>query len=67
MRKLIRNIWRARAKDLKVKQSEFIKNAWNETQIQKVGIDKRIRNQAKGTHKKSIFRYRIEMFTGGNS
>lgn len=63
MRKYIRNIIRHKAKKEKVKPSKYVKYIFNEIQIRKYGSECRSKNQAKGTHPKHLWNYRIAMAT----
>jgi hypothetical protein len=63
MRKYIRNIIRHKAKKEKVKPSGYVKYMFNDIQIRKHGSECRSRNQARGTHKRYLWPYRVALST----
>ena len=63
MRKYIRNIIRYRAKQQKIKPSVHVKSMFDYLQRKKYGSDVRNKNQARGTHKKSLWSFREALAT----
>ena len=59
MRKYIRNIIRYRAKQKDTKPSTHVKTMFDYIQRKKYGSDCRSRNQARGTHKRYLWPYRV--------
>ena len=59
MRKIKRSILRKQAEDKKIKASKWVNLMWNTMQVKVYGVNKRLANQARGTHKKSTWRIRV--------
>lgn len=59
-RKIIRNIIRAEGKRQGVKPSRYLARKFDKIQAEKYGTTVRRINQAKGTHKRNVWRMRIE-------
>ena len=59
MRKIIRSILRAEGERKGVKASRYMSRKFNRLQIKKYGALRRRINQAKGTHKRDVWRQRI--------
>lgn len=64
MRKYIRNMFRAEAKKNKTHISRWVAAAWEYYQNGRLGATERKLNQARGTHKKSLWRSREAMVAG---
>ena len=58
MRKIIRNRIREEAKKEKAKPSRWLKVAFDTHQSKFYGVEQRKKNQARGTHKKHLWRSR---------
>lgn len=63
MRKYIRNMIRYRAKQEKIKPSIHVKTMFDYIQRKKYGAENRKKNQARGTHKKSLWSFREALAT----
>lgn len=63
MRKYIRKAIRETAGHEGKKPSKWVREVFNQIQIKKYGVDRRTFNMAKGTHKRSLWFSRFEMFT----
>ena len=61
MRKYIRNLIRADAKRRGIKASRYVRSEFGTHQVKKYGYRARLINQAKGTHKRRIWRSRISL------
>lgn len=59
MRKYIREIMRTEGKRNKLKPSRYVKAAFEQLQQKKYGVENRKKNQARGTHKRYLWRARI--------
>lgn len=63
MRKYRRMVLRMQAANkLKAKPSKFVKKMWERYQIKKYGTSAVAINRARGTHKKSTWKQRIDLF-----
>lgn len=58
MRKYIRAIIRAEGETQHLKASRYVKSVFENLQQKRYGVDNRRKNQAKGTHKKYLWRSR---------
>lgn len=58
MRKYVREIMRIEGKRQKLKPSRYVKAAFEQLQQKKYGVEKRKNNQAKGAHKRYLWRAR---------
>lgn len=65
MRKYIREIMRNDAKKQKTKPSKWVRYLFDKKQVKKYGQERRSINKAKGTHKRSTWKQRIELFVKG--
>lgn len=61
MRKYVRGMLRREAERKKIKPSKWVNREFDRIQIKKYGIEQREINKAKGTHKKSSWKTRIEL------
>lgn len=61
MRKYVRGMLRREAERKKIKPSKWVNREFDRIQIKKHGIEQREINKAKGTHKKSSWKTRIEL------
>ena len=59
MRKYIRKLLRRDAEDLGAKPSKYVRSEFDRLQIKKYGKNTRRKNQAKGTHKRKLWRSRL--------
>ena len=64
MRKHIRYQLRITAEKAGVKPQKHISDGWDQIQVEKVGLENRRKNQARGTHKKHLWKSRIEAVLG---
>ena len=60
MRKIIRSMLRAKAEDMGVKPSRYVSREFDSYQVKKYGRIRRRICQAIGTHKRKVWRSRIE-------
>lgn len=58
MRKYIRNVLRSQAERENVKPSKYVSDEFHKIQAKKYGYATRIKNQIKGTHKRSTWKAR---------
>ena len=58
MRKYIRAMLRVEGEHERMKPSRYVKAAFEQFQQKKYGVEERRKNQAKGTHKKYLWRSR---------
>ena len=58
MRKYIRAIIRAEGETQHLKASRYVKSVFENLQQKRYGVENRRKNQAKGTHKKYLWRSR---------
>lgn len=58
MRKYVRSIIRTAGERDRLKPSRYVKAVFDSLQQQKYGVEKRRKNQAKGTHKKYLWKSR---------
>lgn len=63
-RKLIRNQFRAEAEAHSYKASKWVHNAWDLYSRQKLGATARMKNVARGTKPKKLWKYRIQAVLG---
>ena len=59
MRKYIRKMLRSKAERMRVKPSRFVGAEFDKIQVKRYGSTRRDVNQAKGTHKRSTWKQRI--------
>ena len=59
MRKYIRNMLRSQAERENVKPSKYVSDEFNKIQGRKYGYERRVKNQIKGTHKRSTWKARL--------
>lgn len=58
MRKYVRDIMRTEGEREHLKPSRYVKAAFEQLQQKKYGVEKRKKNQARGTHKRYLWRSR---------